>query len=40
MDHIKLMLGELNAILRREDLYKQQLGMTADMKIAVLMLSE
>jgi hypothetical protein len=40
MDHIKLMLGEFNAVLGREHLYKEQLGMTADMTIAVLMVSE
>jgi len=40
MDHIKIMLGEFNAILGREHLYEQQLGMTADMKKVVLMVSE
>jgi hypothetical protein len=31
MDHIKIMLGEFNAILGKNIFTNQQLGMTADM---------
>jgi hypothetical protein len=42
MVHIKIMLGEFNAILVvwTQHLLNQQLGMTANMKIAVLMVSD
>jgi len=40
MDHIKIMLREFNAKLAENIFTNKQLGMTADVKIAVLMVSE